>query len=82
MAVRSSRLLPLYRGRDGEENRHERMKFRFKRFFKISRASYRVERLNLKKIYIISGAARRASGNDNENIGRGNQTGEGGNEGG
>ena len=82
MAVRSSRLLPLYRGRDGEENRHERMNFHLSQFEKISRASYRVERLNLKKIYIISGAARRASGNDNENIGRGNKTGEGGNEGG
>ena len=59
MAVRSSRLLPLYRGRDGEENRHERMKFRFKRFFKISRASYRVERLKTKKniYYLRRGAA-------------------------
>ncbi len=59
MAVRSSRLLPLYRGRDGEENRHERMNFHLSQIEKISRASYRGKRLNLKKniYYLRRGAA-------------------------
>ena len=82
MSVRLALSNTPLRGIDRDENRHERMNFHLSRFEKISRASYRVERLNLKKIYIISGAARRASGNDNENIRRGNKTGEGGNEGG
>ena len=44
MAVRPSCHLPPYGGRDRYGNRHERMSFETFSFFKISRASYRVER--------------------------------------
>lgn len=59
MSVRLALSNPPLRGIDRDESRHERMNFHLSRFEKISRASYRVERLKTKKniYYLRRGAA-------------------------